>query len=100
MDLFRCRAARVGKYELCAVDSTSISSYEFNLVDIRWGRNKEHFPLRQMLEVVVYSLSSHMLIFFMELPGKMPDCRTIEMIMTELEHAGLRNLHAYHGPWL
>lgn len=31
-------------------------TYGFNLVDIRWGKNKEHLPLRQTLEVVVYSL--------------------------------------------
>lgn len=31
-------------------------------------------------------------IFYKELPGNMPDCRTIELIMTELEHAGLKNL--------
>jgi len=47
MDIFRCRAARLGKDDLCAVDSTSMSTYGFNLVDIRWGRNKEHLPLRQ-----------------------------------------------------
>lgn len=92
MDLFRCRAARVGKDELCAVDSTTISTYGFNLVDIRWGRNKEHLPLRQTIEVVVYSLTSHMPIFYMELPGNMPDSRTVELIMTELEHAGYHNL--------
>lgn len=92
MDLFRCRALRVGKDELCAVDSTSMSTYGFNLVDIRWGRNKEHLPLRQTVEVVVYSLTSHMPIFYMELPGNMPDSRTIELIMKELEHAGFRNL--------
>lgn len=92
MDLFRLRAARVGKDELCAVDSTSISTYGFNLVDIRWGRNKEHLPLRQTVEVVVYSLTSHMPIFYLELPGNMPDSRTVEMIMKELEHAGFRNL--------
>ena len=39
MDLFRMRAARMGKDELCAVDSTSMSTYGFNLVDIRWGKN-------------------------------------------------------------
>ena len=38
MDLFRQRARRVGKDELCAVDSTSISTYGFNLVDIRCAR--------------------------------------------------------------
>lgn len=92
MDMFRCRALRVGKDELCAVDSTSISAYGFNLVDIRWGRNKERLPLRQTVEVVVYSLTSHMPIFYLELPGNMPDSRTVELIMKELEHAGFRNL--------
>ena len=92
MDMFRCRAARVDKGELCAVDSTSISTYGFNLVDIRWGRNKEHLPLKQTVEVVVYSLTSHMPIFYQELPGNMPDSRTVELILTELEHAGFRNL--------
>lgn len=92
MDLFRCRAKRVGKDELCAVDSTSMSTYGFNLVDIRWGKNKERLPLRQTLEVVVYSLSSHMPIYYKELPGNMPDCRTVELIMKELEHAGFKNL--------
>lgn len=36
MDLFRSRAARMGKEELCAVDSTSVSTYGFHLVD--WYR--------------------------------------------------------------
>jgi hypothetical protein len=92
MDLFRCRAARLNKDDLCAVDSTSISTYGFNLVDIRWGRNKEHLPLRQTVEVVVYSLTTHMPIYYKELPGNMPDTRTVELIMTELGHAGFKNL--------
>lgn len=92
MDMFRMRASRVDRNELCAVDSTSISSYGFNLVDIRWGRNKEHLPLRQTVEVVVYSITSHMPIFYLELPGNMPDSRTVELIMKELEHAGFHNL--------
>ena len=92
MDLFRQRAKRVSKDELCAVDSTSISTYGFNLVDIRWGKNKERLPLRQTLEVVVYSLTSHMPIYYLELPGNMPDCRTVDRILTELEHAGFKNL--------
>ena len=92
MDLFRCRAERIGKDELCAVDSTSISTYGFNLVDIRWGKNKEHLPLRQTVEVVVYSLTSHMPIYYREFPGNMPDSRTVDLILTELEHAGFKNL--------
>lgn len=92
MDLFRCRAARLEKEDLCAVDSTSISTYGFNLVDIRWGKNKERLPLRQTVEVVVYSLTTHMPIYYKELPGNMPDARTVELIMTELGHAGFKNL--------
>ncbi len=92
MALFRLRAKRMGKDEYCAVDSTSISTYGFHLVDIRWGHNKEHLPLKQTLEVIVYSLTSHMPIYYLELPGNMPDSRTIEMIVTELEHAGFKNV--------
>ena len=92
MDLFRLRAKRMGKDEYCAVDSTSVSTYGFHLVDIRWGHNKEHLPLKQTLEVIVYSLTSHLPIYYLELPGNMPDSRTIEMIVTELEHAGFKNV--------
>ena len=92
MDLFRMRAKRMGKDEYCAVDSTSVSTYGFHLVDIRWGHNKEHLPLKQTLEVIVYSLTSHLPIYYLELPGNMPDSRKIEMIVTELEHAGFKNV--------
>ena len=92
MDLFRLRAKRMSKGEYCAVDSTSVSTYGFHLVDIRWGHNKEHIPLKQTLEVIVYSLTSHLPIYYLELPGNEPDSRTLEMIMTELEHAGFRNI--------
>ena len=92
MALFRLRAKRMGKDEYCAVDSTSVSTYGFHLVDIRWGHNKEHLPLKQTLEVIVYTLTSHLPIYYLELPGNMPDSRTIEMIVTELEHAGFKNV--------
>ena len=92
MDLFRLRAKRMSKGEYCAVDSTSVSTYGFHLVDIRWGHNKEHLPLKQTLEVIVYSLTSHLPIYYLELPGNEPDSRTLDMIMTELEHAGFRNI--------
>ena len=92
MDLFRLRAKRMSRGEYCAVDSTSVSTYGFHLVDIRWGHNKEHLPLKQTLEVIVYSLTSHLPIYYLELPGNEPDSRTLDMIMTELEHAGFKNI--------
>ncbi len=45
-----------------------MSTYGFNLVDIRWGKNKEHLPLRQTLEVVVYSLADICKAFGLRIP--------------------------------
>ena len=58
--LLRLRSERIGKMELCAVDSTSRSAYGSSLADIRWGHNKENIALAQTNEVVVYTLSNHM----------------------------------------
>jgi len=48
--------------------------------------------LQQTNEIVVYSLSSHMPIYYRTFPGNMPDSRTIGLILTELEHAGFKDL--------
>jgi transposase len=92
MDLLKLRAAKLGKDELCAVDSTSRSAYGSGLADIRWGRNKERLPLEQTTEVVVYTLSSHMPVYYRTFPGNMPDSRSLEVILADLEHAGFKNL--------
>ena len=88
MELFRLRAGRLEKGELCAVDSTSRSAYGETLADVKWGRNKDRLPLEQNLEVVVYSLDSHMPIYYRTFPGNIPDSRSVETILTDLGHAG------------
>jgi len=92
MDLLRRRAERLGKDELCAVDSTSRSAYGGSLADIHWGKNKEGLPLEQTTEVVVYTLSGHMPIYYRTFPGNMPDSRSLDVILTDLEHAGFKEL--------
>jgi hypothetical protein len=92
MELLKLRAVRLGKDELCAVDSTSRAAYGNGLADIRWGRNKEHLPLAQTTEVVVYTLSSHMPIYYRTFPGNMLDSRSLGIILTDLEHAGFKDL--------
>ena len=88
MDLFRCRAARIGKDELCAIDSTTRSAYGHSLADIHWGKNKDHLPLEQTVEVVVYSLDSHMPVYYRTFPGNIPDSRSVETILADIAHAG------------
>ena len=85
LELFRLRAGRLEKGELCAVDSTSRSAYGDTLAD---SRNKDGLPLEQTLEVVVYSLESHMPIYYRTFPGNIPDSRSVETILTDLNHAG------------
>jgi len=92
MELLRLRAARLQKDELCAVDSTSRSAYGNSLADIHWGKNKDRLPLEQTTEVVVYTLASHMPVYYRTFPGNMPDSRSFDTILTDLEHAGFREL--------
>ena len=92
MDLFRMRAKRVEKNEFCAVDSTSRSAYGDSLCDIQYGKNKDHLPLPQTLEVVVYTLEGHMPIYYRSFPGNIPDSRSLQTILNDLDNAGMSNI--------
>ena len=92
MQLLKLRASRLGKEEMCAVDSTSRSAYGDSLTDVRWVKNKEQLPLEQTLEVVVYTLSSHMPVYYRTFPGNMPDSRSLDVIMKDLEDAEFGNI--------
>jgi hypothetical protein len=92
MGLLRLRAARLQKDELCAVDSTSRSAYGGSLADIHWGKNKDRLPLEQTAEVVVYTLCSHMPVYYRTFPGNMPDARSIDVILADLEHAEFKDI--------
>ena len=91
-DLLRLRAARLKNNELCAVDSTSRSAWGDSLSDIRYGKNKDHLPLAQTLEVVVYTLSGHMPVYYRTFAGNTPDSRSLETILHDLDHAGFKDV--------
>ncbi len=92
MDLLKLRAARLKDNELCAVDSTSRSAWGDSLTDIRYGKNKDHLPLAQTLEVVVYTLDGHMPVYYRTFAGNTPDSRSLETILHDLEHAGFKDV--------
>ena len=109
MALLKLRAIRLGPGEVCAVDSTSRCAYGHSLADIKWGKNKERLPLEQTTEVVAYTLTSHMPVYYRSFPGNIPDSRGLDVILTDLSHAefddivlvtdrgyeSIRNLEAY-----
>lgn len=90
--LLKLRSARLNKDEVCAVDSTSRSAYGQSLADIRWGKNKDSLPLAQTTEVVVYTLSSHMPVYYRTFPGNIPDSRSLQTILTDLQQAGFDDI--------
>jgi hypothetical protein len=92
MKLLELRAARLGKEELCAVDSTSRSAWGGSLADIHWGKNSEGLPLEQTTEAVVYTLSSHLPVYYRTFPGNMSDSGSLGVILSDLEHAGFKDL--------
>ncbi|MDR1165454.1 MAG: transposase [Deltaproteobacteria bacterium] len=92
IELLGLRAARLEIDELCAIDSTTRSAYGDCLVDIRWGKNKDMLPLKQTMEVVVYTLSSHMPVYYRTFPGNMNDARSLDIILKDLEQAGFKDL--------
>ena len=92
MDLFRCRAKRLGNNELCAVDSTSRSAWGSSLPDIHYGKSKDKLPLPQTMEVVVYTLNKHMPVYYRTLPGNTPDSRSLTTILSDLKNAGFKDV--------
>jgi transposase len=58
----------------------------------RKAANKDRLPLEQTTEVVGYALSSHMPVYYRTFPGNMPDSRSLETILTDLDHAGFKDL--------
>ena len=91
-EFLQLRASKLSSEEILAVDSTSRSAWGNSLADIHWGKNKEHLPLPQTLDVVAYTLTSHMPVYYRSFPGNMPDSRSLPVIIADMEHAGFKDV--------
>ncbi len=91
-NLLKLRAKRLHKNELLAVDSTNCSTYGSSLADIRYGKNKEHLPLPQTLEVIVYTLEGHMPVYYRSFSGNVPDSRSLSVILEDLRQANFKDV--------
>lgn len=88
IDFLRYRAARLGSDEVLSVDSTTKTSFNGKLIDVSWGKNKEGLNLPDTLEVIAYSVVSHMPVYYRTFPGNFPDARSIELICSDMKEAG------------
>jgi hypothetical protein len=92
MELIGLRMNRLAAGEVCAVDSTSRSAFGNSLADIKWGKNKDGLKLPQTNEVVVYSLTTHLPVYYRTFPGNMLDSRSLRTIFKDLDDAGFPDI--------
>ena len=91
IDFLKCRSERIVDKSVLAVDSTTKSGYGIKLIDLAWGKNKEGLKLPVTVEVVVYSLSDHVPVYYRTFAGNTHDARSVDIIMADLREAGFSN---------
>ncbi|MBK0348881.1 IS1634 family transposase [Aerococcaceae bacterium zg-ZJ1578] len=74
-----------GEKEYWAYDTTSISSYSEKLKDIQYGYNKEDDRLAQLNLGLLYGQKTRLPFAYRELPGNIPDVKTVNWLLDELE---------------
>ncbi len=89
MELRKQRYEQNGKW--FGIDSTSLTSYSSSLSDSRWGKNKEHDLQRQQNLMVMYDMNSELPAHYRNLPGNIPDSRTLRLLMEELRSVNFKN---------
>ncbi|MDR2442777.1 MAG: hypothetical protein LBE31_04565 [Deltaproteobacteria bacterium] len=95
-DLLKLRSLRLGPEKLCCVQSASWPNNAINQADILPGQNTDcqntqSLRLAHTAEVVVYSLESHMPVYYRALPGYIPEGKRLDIILKDLENSGFKN---------
>lgn len=85
---FRLQGKRRAEKEFWAYDSTSISSYSQKLRQVRYGNNKDYDPLAQINLALLFGEQSHLPFYYRKLSGNIPDVKTIQELIKELNILG------------
>jgi transposase len=71
--------------EYLAYDTTSISSYSKLLKQVKYGVNKDHDPLPQINQALLFGESSRLPVYYRKLPGNISDVKTIVNMLAEID---------------
>jgi len=94
MNFFKLQGARRGEKECYAYDTTSISSYSKCLNQVQYGHNKEHDPLAQLNLALLFGEDSGLPFYYRQLPGNIPDSKTVKNLLEDLKFFGFEKIHA------
>lgn len=92
MEFIKLRLERQPEGSYVACDSTTRSAWGECIAEIHWGYNKDNPKLKNTLEVVVYSLTTHEPVYYATFPGNMIDARTLRTIRADLLALDLKNI--------
>jgi len=93
MKFFDLQGKRKIDKEFFAYDTTSISSYSKTLKQVQYGHNKEDDTLAQINLAVVFGEKSNLPFYYRKLSGNIPDCKTVNKLLDDLEILGFHNVH-------
>lgn len=79
------------RYSVCAVDSTSYSTYSALLELARYGYNKEHDKLEQLNLLVVCEEETGIPLFYRSVQGNVTDKKVLKATLTQMRDAGFGN---------
>ena len=75
-----------------AFDTTSISSYSTLIKQAKYGKNTEGDPLPQINLALLFGEESLLPVYYRKLPGNIPDVKTIENLVKDIDFLSLDKL--------
>jgi transposase len=91
-NFFRLQGKRRVEKEFWAYDTTTISSYSEHLHQVQYGKNKENDRLPQLNLAMVFGEKSNLPFYYRQLPGNMPDSKTVKNLLAELNILGFNKV--------
>ena len=92
MAYLKKQAEHHGQDEYLAFDTTSISSYSTLIKQAKYGKNKEGDSLPQINLALLYGEKSMLPVYYRKLPGNIPDVKTIENLIKDINFLKLKKL--------
>ncbi len=92
MNFFRLQGKRRTDSEYWAYDTTSISSYSEQLVQVKHGKNKDYDPLPQINLALLYGQESGLPFYYRKLPGNISDVSTVKQLLKDMAFLGHKGI--------
>ncbi len=90
---FKLWGKSIAEHDYLCYDITSVSSYAEQNEYVRWGYNRDGEKLPQINLGIVYGQKSLLPVAYRQLPGSIPDVKTLQSLLDQLDKLGFPKLH-------